>query len=69
MGKQSKCNIWLLYSKSDCRWNGAGTSLMPVGMGTPTECQRLIDAYKRIYGEPPKDLKITYGKPRDGGCS
>ena len=33
---------------------------MPVGMGVPTECHRLVQALKKIYGEPPSDLTVSY---------
>lgn len=40
---------------------------MPVGMGVPTECRKMKEAYERLYGEPPADLKISYEKGSDDG--
>lgn len=55
-----------MHSRSQPKWCAAGTSLMPVGMGIPSECRNLVESYKKLYGEPPADLKISYKRGDDG---
>ncbi len=62
--KNGRHTGWWVRSKSDKKWNCKGKSII-LDKGSPNisfECPTVIEELKKLYGEPPRDLKFGYSR-------
>lgn len=57
-----KLGTWIVTSKKDKRWNKSGRGYGLVTMGGTSDMQKWIEKCKKKYGQPPKDLEVSFWK-------